>query len=146
MPSYAPRGPAPKPQRRRRNVPASYGAAEPTTVPTGTSTTRELWVEYAHPLVADLWEAVHTSCESRFFSAADWERARMELWFASAVMRDGACPAAAWTAVQAGLNALLISPATKRRAGIELRPVGVDADAVAADNQIARYKTVLKSV
>jgi hypothetical protein len=41
---------------------------------------------------------------------------------------------------------LLLSPAVKRRAGIELRPQGVDADAVAADEQIARYKTVLKPV
>jgi hypothetical protein len=46
-----------------------------------------------------------------------------------------------------GLNELLLlSPAVKRRAGIELRPQAVDADAVAADEQIARYKTVLKSV
>ena len=43
-------------------------------------------------------------------------------------------------------NELLLSPAVKRRAGIELQPQGVDADAVAADEQIARYKTVLKSV
>ena len=39
-----------------------------------------------------------------------------------------------------GLNELLLSPAVKRRAGIELRPQGVDADAVAADEQIARPK------
>ena len=38
------------------------------------------------------------------------------------------------------LDELLLSPAVKRHAVIELRPQGVDADAVAADEQIARPK------
>ena len=142
-------GPAPKPasKRRRYNKPKSYGAAAPVVAPAAaTDVARELGIDDAHPLVADLWEAVQTSCESRFYSDADWQRLRMECWYANAVISDGARPANAWRVVQQGLTDLLVSPAVKRRAGIEMRPVGVDADVVAADKKIARYKTVLKSV
>ena len=51
-----------------------------------------------------------------------------------------------WSAVQRGLDELLVSPAVKRRAGIELRRKGVDADAVAADEMVGKYKRSLKSV
>jgi hypothetical protein len=33
-------------------------------------------------LVLSLWDAVKTSCESAFYSEADWERLRFELWYA----------------------------------------------------------------
>ena len=51
-----------------------------------------------------------------------------------------------WTAVQRGLDELLVSPAVKRRAGIELRRNGLDADAVAAGEMVGKYKRSLKSV
>ena len=94
-----------------------------------------------------LWAALDSSVEGRFYSAADWQRARWELWYANAVMAAGQVPSAnQWTAVQRGLDELLVSPAVKRRAGIELRRA-LDVDGVvAADEQIARYKRVLKSV
>ena len=114
--------------------------------PAAAPSTRALGIDNAHPLVADLWEAVQTSCESRFYSEADWQRLRWELWYANALMREGARSPTAWAAVQHGLTEMLVSAAAKRRAGIEMRPRGVDKDAVAADDQIARYKTVLKSV
>jgi len=81
--------------------------------------------------------------ESRFFSAADWERLRWELWHPNYAM-TGSMSARAWAAIQHGLNELLLSPAIKRRAGIELRPQAVDADA--AVSMLGRYKQVLKSV
>lgn len=141
----APRGPAPKPasQRRRRNKPAS-GAAEP--VVAGPADEQPPLGFDAHNLVADMWSALSRSVEGQFFSAADWQRARWELWFADSAIVSGQVPSAStWTAVQRGLDELLISPAAKRRARIELKQA-VDADAVAADEQIARYKRVLKSV
>jgi hypothetical protein len=52
----------------------------------------------------------------------------------------------AWAAIQSGLNELLLSPAIKRRAGIELLRQGVDADMVAADEMVDGYKRSLKSV
>ena len=62
-------------------------------------------------------------------------------------MRSGQVPSAnQWTTIQRGLDELLISPAVKRRAGIELRCKGVDADAVAAGEMVGKYKRSLKSV
>ena len=37
----------------------------------------------AHELVVDLWAALGSSVEGQFYSAADWQRARWELWYAS---------------------------------------------------------------
>ena len=34
----------------------------------------------AHQLVVDLWAALGRSVEGQFYSAADWQRARMEMW------------------------------------------------------------------
>ena len=44
----------------------------------------------AHALVADLWAALGQSVEGRFYSAADWQRARLELWYAHKLMTAGA--------------------------------------------------------
>ena len=111
MASYRTNGVPPKPEskRRRRNKRASYGAARPT-------------------IVADSWNKVQRSCAAPFYSDADWVRARLELFHLNALMtgRRQLTPSA-WSAVQAGLNELLLSPVVKRRAGIELRCKGVDA-------------------
>ena len=141
-------GPAPKPpsQRRRRNTPASYGAAQPTTAPAASPGTRELGIDNPHPLIASLWHTVQTSCETTFFSDGDWARLRMELWFADLVMASGQPSAKAWAAIQHGLNEMLISPATKRRIGIEVRPAVDDPDADAAVAMIGRYRQSLKPV
>jgi hypothetical protein len=112
----APRGPAPKPasQRRRRNKPGS-GAAEP--VVAGPADEQPPLGFDAHKLVADMWSALGRSVEGQFFSAADWQRARWELWFTDRAMTSGQVPSGhTWTAVQRGLDELLISPAAKRRA------------------------------
>lgn len=140
-------GPSPKPasRRRRANKPVSYGAATPVILPAARDHDRALGFD-AHPLVASLWATLHESCESRFYSAADWERARMELWYADQVMRSGCPTAAAWGVVQHGLNELLISPAIKRRCAIELKPPGPDADEVAAVSMMSQYKSKLKPV
>ena len=68
------------------------------------------------------------------------------MWHADMVMRSGQVPSAnQWTSIQRGLDELLISPAVKRRAGIELRPQ-VDADEDAAVSMVGRYRQALKSV
>ena len=147
MASYPnPRGPAPKPasQRRRYAKPESDGAAEP--VLAGPADEQPPLGFEAHELVVDLWSALGRSVEGQFYSAADWQRARLELWYADMVMRSGQPSANAWSAIQSGLNELLLSPAVKRRAGIELPRNGVDADVVAADEMVGKYKRTLKSV
>ena len=144
----APRGPAPKPasQRRRRNKPGSYGAAEP--VVAGPADEQPPLGFDAHELVADMWSALGLSSvragssPRRTGSAPAWE-----LWFTSCLMTAGVVPTAnQWTTIQRGLDELLVSPAVKRRAGIELRRIGVDADEVAADKMVGEYKRSLKSV
>ena len=141
--AYRTQGVPPKPasKRRRRNVRASYGAAEPVTAPAASPGPRTLGIADAHPLIVDMWHAVQGSVESRFFSAADWERPGWELWHANYAM-TGSMSARAWAAIQDGLNELLLSPAIKRRAGFELRPQAVDADEDAAVSMLGRYKQV----
>jgi hypothetical protein len=137
-------GPAPKPasKRRRRNKPASYGLAQPITAPAASDDVRTLGIDNPHELVTAMWQTVQTSCESRFFSPADWARVRLELYFANAALTgEVALTAAHWQQVQRGLNDLLISPAEKRRCAIEVRPSGPDADENAAVAMIGRYRS-----
>jgi hypothetical protein len=140
-------GPVPKPasKRRRRNVPVSYGAAQPTTAPAAYVRERALGVDDPHPLVLSLWDAVQTSAESRFYSEADWARLRLELWFANEAMSGSRLPSGhTWQAIQRGLSELLVSPAAKRRAAIDLKPPGLDADEDAAVSMLSKYRQSLK--
>ena len=105
---------------------------------------RDLGLDDPHPLIVSMWEAIQTSAEGRFWSAADWERARMEMFYADATLRNPT--AAAWDRVQKGLSDLLISPAAKRRAAIELKAAAVDADEEAAVSMMSGYKAKLQSV
>ena len=76
-----------------------------------------------------MWRTVQTSAESRFYSEADWARLRLELWFANEAMSGSRPPSGhTWQAIQRGLSELLVSPAAKRRAAIDLKPPGPDAD------------------
>ena len=140
------RAPKPESQRRRRNTPKSYGAAEPTIAPAAAPAVRELGIDSPHPFVAAMWSTVQTSCEATFYSEADWQRLRLELWFANRTMAGGPPTARAWQVIQSGFNEMLLSPAVKRRAGIEVKRAAGDADVVAADEIVGRYKRSLKSV
>jgi len=104
-----------------------------------------LSIDAPHPLIVGLWQTVQESCEAAFYSDADWQRLRLELWYANHTMSSGRPSAQAWDALQHGLSELLISPAVKRRSGIELRP-SADADADAAVSMIRRYRQSLKPV
>jgi hypothetical protein len=142
-------GPVPKPasKRRRRNVPKSYGAAQPTTASAAHVHQRALGIDDPHPLVASLWATVHESCEARFYSEADWERLRLECWYANQAMRSPRpISGRTWAAIQHGLTELLVSPAAKRRAAIEVKAPGPDADEDAAVSMIGTYKSKLKPV
>jgi len=120
------------------------GVAEP--VLAGQADEQQPLVFDAHELVADLWSALGSSVEGQFFSAADWARARLEMWHADELVRSGQPTANQWAAVQRGLDELLISPAVKRRAGIELRKHAADADELEAVSLVGKYQQVLKSV
>ena len=60
-------------------------------------------------------------------------------------MRNPRPTGQAWTQVQHGLSDLLVSPAAKRRAAIELKPPGPDTDEVAAVSMIGRYRQRVSS-
>jgi hypothetical protein len=142
-------GPAPKPasKRRRYNKPKSYGAAEPTIAPAAPAQGRALGIDDPHPLVADLWNAAASSSEARFYSEADWQRLRLELWNANRAMTSGRpISGPTWATIQHGLTELLISPAAKRRAAIELQAPDPDTDEVAAVSMIGQYRSKLKPV
>lgn len=141
-------GPAPKPpsKRRRRTPPASYGAAEPIVAPAAGSQTRELGITDPHFLVERMWTALQESAEARFYSSADWVRVQWELWNANVVLASPGYSPTAWQQIQHGLTEMLISPAAKRRAAIELKPVGDDPDANAAVSMMGTYRSKLQSV
>ena len=127
--------------------PASYGAAEPIAAPAAESQDRELGITDPHQLVASMWKVVQSSAESRFYSEADWARLRLELWNANELLSSGkSITGNTWATVQHGLNAMLISPAEKRRCAIEVKPIGPDADEDAAVSMTARYQRKLQSV
>ena len=136
-------GPPPKPADKRRNTrtPGGYGLAEPVRNAGQAAKQPDLGFN-AHPMVVDLWGSLNESVEAKFFSAADWQRARLELLFVDYTLHEGKMTSANWQRVQQGLNELLVSPADKRRAGIELK-AAVDDDEDAAVLQLAQYEEKL---
>jgi hypothetical protein len=142
-------GPAPKPdsKRRRYNKPASYGEATATTAPAATPETRDLNIGDEHPFVTSMWDTVQESCEAQFYSAADWQRVRLEPWHLNQILTGAIdLTAANWQRVQSGFDELLISPAVKRRAGIEMTRQAADVDEVEAVSLVGKYRQQLKSV
>ena len=111
----------------------------------GTSPRRTVPRPTARTRSCRTWNTVQHSCEAAFYSETDWERLRLELWFANHTMASGRPSDQAWAAIQHGLNELLLSPAVKRRGGIELKRV-VDVDEYAAVSMVGGYRQALKSV
>lgn len=139
-------GPPPKrsEHRRRSNTPATQemSGVDRSGV---AAEAPELGFE-AHPLVESLYASLPDSIEGKFYSAADWQRVRLELWYLNELLMAGKTPGAmAWSAMQTAMSALLISPADKRRVGIELQRRKVDADEDAAVAQIDEYRRRLGS-
>jgi hypothetical protein len=145
IPKPTGRPPVPDSQRRRRNKPASYGLAE--SVLAGQARAQPDLAFKAHTMITDLWTALGKSVEGQFYSDADWQRARLEMFYLNGLLTgERSLTAPAWSVVQHGLNELLVSPADKRRAGIALKQSAVDPDEVHAAAQIAEYRERLKSV
>ena len=142
--------PAPKPpsKRRRRNTPASYGAAEPTTAPAAAAGDRELGIDNPHPLVTSMWDAVQNSCEARFYSEADWVAAADRI-----VVREpgDAQPAASrpgqtWADGPARAERDADEPGGEASRGDRGAAAGPDTDENAAVSMIGQYQSKLKPV
>ena len=140
-------GPVPQrdSQRRRRTKPASYGSATPRTGK-ATSKIPQLGLEDPHPIIADLWVALQNdSPESKYYSESDWQRVRATLAYGDQVMRQPKINSQAWKMFFDGLTELLVSPAAKRRAGIELKPA-TDPDEAEADAVVAGLQSKMRAV
>lgn len=132
-------------QRRRRNKPKSYGLAEPVQDGVGVPAP-DLGLPEVHPMVEDLYMALTASVEAKYYSEADWQRVRLECFNINMHLLSGRVPGAqAWTAIQAGLNDLMVSPIEKRKLGIELGACEEDPDQVATISAMSDYVTTLKS-
>lgn len=137
-------GPVPKreSQRRRSNRPKSYGSSSPEVggVAVGAP---DLGIADCHPMVLDLYASLTESVEGQYFSAADWQRARLECHFLNRTLMSDRIGAQAWQTIQSGLGALLVSPADKRRIGIELKAKTSDPDEDAAVASLDAYRAQL---
>lgn len=134
--------PKPASKRRRANIPASYGLAEP--VKAGQAAKQPDLPFEPHEMVRRMWVSLGGSVEAMFFSAADWERAAWELYYANELFIGKLkMTPVAWNSVQHGLSDLLVSAADKRRAGIELKSAAEDPDEVAAVEIMAGYRDKL---
>jgi hypothetical protein len=125
------RGPAPKrsDQRRRTNKPAT-----PVVKPPGAAAKApELGLEGIHPLALAVYEALKDSTESRYFTPAVWQRARVNTYVLSKLLESSRMSSQMYAAVQADWKDLLLSPAEQRRLGIEVQAAEVDEDEEAAD-------------
>jgi hypothetical protein len=71
---------------------------------------------------------------------------RWELWYANTAMRSPRLSGQSWAQIRHDLNDLLISPAAKRRAAIELKPPGPGTDEITAVSMMSEYKAKLKPV
>ena len=68
-----------------------------------------------------------------------------ELWHANVVLTGDKIAANSWAQIQHGLTELLISPAAKRRAAIELKPTTPDRDEVAAVSMMSSLSVEAES-
>ncbi|MFA4083669.1 hypothetical protein ONA92_18395 [Mycobacteroides salmoniphilum] len=132
-------------QRRRTNKPASYGEAEAEVVGEASAPPLELGIPEVDEMVLDLWDSLRGSAEARFYSEADWHRVRLELRYLNAVLSRKVPSSEAWKTVQMGLNTLLVSPADKRRLGIELKRRVGDEDDQAAEEAMAQVFSIVPS-
>lgn len=148
-------------QRRRRNTPKSRGAAQPATGVAAPAPPRAHGIVNPDPIIENLWVELQDSPESKFYSAADWARVRLELFYGNQVIRElkvgyvagfdakgnvslgNKINSAAWKLFQDALTELLVSPAAKRRAGIELSPPVADPQAAKADAKIIQLAAAL---
>lgn len=123
-------GPLPKvaSQRRRRNKPKSYGEAEAVKVASQLVKKPPLSLpfddpeEKPHKLVSSFWNSLGKSAvDTSSWTAAEWQRARISMWMLDGHLKGRrAMGAQAMDSIMKQLDSLLISPAEKRRLGIEI--------------------------
>ncbi len=73
-----------------------------------------------HPIVADFWESVGESAQSRYYEASDWQYLRTSLHFLNQLLRSNKPSAQMLTVVNQMLTDLLVSEGSRRRVRMEI--------------------------
>lgn len=131
------RGPAPKreSQRRRENKPE-----RPIEHIDGAAPAPPLDLD-VHPLAEAMYDALCSSMEAGYLTAASWQRARISAYVLSEQLNRHEVSSVMYTALQQDWKALLIDPAEQRRLGIEVnRAPEVDEDEVSAVAALDEYR------
>ena len=125
-------GPVPKrsEQRRRANKPA-----RDLLKPAGAAVEAPpLDLENIHPLAEQWYASLSSSPESRFFTPAVWQRARINALVLSGLLTSGrGVSSMLYASVQNDWKSLLVDPAEQRRLGIEVQAAAEDPDEAHAD-------------
>lgn len=112
-------GPIPKrsDQRIRRNQPETpiekLPAIGPVKVP-------PLDLPDPHPLIADMYQSLRESAQSKYYEPSDWQYARMALHFADQLVKSSRPSAQLLVTVNSMLNNLLVSEGDRRRVRLEI--------------------------
>jgi hypothetical protein len=122
-------GPAPKRSetRRRTNEPAIPIVK----TPGAAASQPPLAIVKCHPLAAALYASLKDSPESKFFTPAAWQRARVASYVLSELLKNAGAKGISsmmYAAIQSDWKALLIDPAEQRRLGIEVQAASSEVD------------------
>lgn len=113
------RGPIParSDQRVRRNQ--DGGPIEKVSI-IGPVDVPELDIVRPHPLVVDLYEALKTSGQAKFYEPSDWQYARLAMHFVNKLVRNSKPSAVMLSSVNAMLTPLLMTEGERRRVRLEV--------------------------
>lgn len=73
-----------------------------------------------HPIIADFWESVGESAQSRYYEASDWQYFRVCLHFLNQLLRSNKPSAQMLTVVNQMMTDLLVSEGSRRRVRMEI--------------------------
>lgn len=82
-----------------------------------------------HPIIADFWESVGESAQSRYYEASDWQYLRVSLHFLNQLLKSGKPSAQMLTVVNQMLTDLLVSEGSRRRVRMEIERNVTNEDA-----------------
>lgn len=73
-----------------------------------------------HPIIADFWDSVGESAQSRYYEQSDWQYLRVSLYFLNRLLKSGKPSAQMLTVVNQMLTDLLVSEGSRRRVRMEI--------------------------
>lgn len=116
VPGLATNVPKRSDERRRRN---KSNAVEKVLLE-GNVEPPELNLEDPHPIAVDMYEALKSSGQARFFEPSDWQRARLMCEMVSRLLLSKRLSSTLYATIQQDMNELLFTEATRRRVRMEI--------------------------